>query len=208
MVNEHYRLIIGVVALLVGFYSYVPYLRDIHLRTTKPHAFSWLIWALLMLIGFVGQLSDNGGPGAWVTGLSALISLYIFFLALRFGEKDITRSDWWCLIFSLAAIPIGIIISPLWSILLITVIDFVGCIPTFRKSYLRPFEETLSSYWWHTLKCILGLAALTTYSMTTVLYPASLVLANMGMAVMIMIRRRSCAKANPPSRFALGRQSQ
>jgi len=75
---------------MVG-YSF--YFRDIFAGKTKPHAYSWLVWATLTGVAFAGQITNGGGAGAWVTFVTAFISGIIFILALQRGEKNITHSD-------------------------------------------------------------------------------------------------------------------
>jgi hypothetical protein len=179
---------IAVVMTLVGYFYYF---RDIFAGKTKPHAFTWLVWASLTAIGFAGQLSDDGGAGAYITGLTAAISFIIFFLALFKGEKQITRSDW----LSLGGAALAMLLwaltdSPLLAIMLITLVDFLGFVPTIRKSIHRPHEETLVSYVLAGLKFILAIIALDNYSAITIIYPASLVFANLLFVALLLSRRR------------------
>ena len=55
---------LGIFAILIGIYSYIPYFRDIFTGRTKPHAFTWFVWFLLTAIAFFAQLAGNGGAGA------------------------------------------------------------------------------------------------------------------------------------------------
>lgn len=80
--------------MLMAVAGYIPYFRTIALGRTKPHAFTWLVWAALTGVAFAGQVVDGGGPGAWVTGFTAAVSVVIFFIALWRGEKNIVRADW------------------------------------------------------------------------------------------------------------------
>ncbi len=185
------KAILGTIAILIALAAYVPYFRDIFRRKTKPHAFSWLVWASLTGIAFFGQLSDKGGAGAWVTGVSALVSFVIFFLALQKGEKNITTSDKW----SLGGAGIALVLwyitsSPLLSVILITLIDALGFYPTFRKSYHKPHEETALTFFLSGLKFVIAIIALQNYSVVTYLYPASLVLMNFIFVGMLMVRRK------------------
>lgn len=185
------KIIIALVSICMTIAGYFYYFRDIFAGKTKPHAYSWLIWGLLTAIAFAGQLSDNGGPGSYVTGLTALISFIIFFLALNRGEKSVTRSDRVFLATALLAIvPWVLTNNPLYSVILITVIDFLGFLPTIRKSYHKPYEETLVAYVFAGLKFVLAIIALENYSVVTWLYPASLVVANLCFSIMLVIRRR------------------
>lgn len=70
------------VSILMTLVGYFYYFRDIFAHKTKPHAYTWLVWFLLTAVAFIAQLQDNGGPGAYVTGLTAAVSFIIFLLAL------------------------------------------------------------------------------------------------------------------------------
>jgi hypothetical protein len=185
------KLALAAIAALMTLVGYFYYFRDIFAGKTKPHAFTWLVWASLTAIGFAGQLADNGGAGAYITGLTAAISFLVFFLALFRGEKEITRSDW----LSLGGAALALLLwaltdNPLLAIILITLVDFLGFVPTIRKSIHKPHEETLISYVLAGLKFILAIIALDNYSAVTILYPASLVFANLLFVALLLSRRR------------------
>ncbi len=186
-----YKSILGILAVLIGFIGYVPYFRNIILGRTKPHAFSWLVWGLLTAIAFAGQVVSKGGAGAWVTGFTAFVCLAIFVLALYKGSKDFPLIDW----LSLAGAGIALLLwvatnNPVTAIILVTVIDLFGFIPTFRKSYLRPNEETMFTYSMSGLKFVVGIVALEKISLVTALYPASLVITN-GLFISLLVVRRA-----------------
>jgi uncharacterized membrane protein YhfC len=186
-----YRDAIGIAATAIALISYIPYFRDIIARRTRPHAFTWLIWGTLTAIAFVGQLVGHAGPGAWVTAFTALVCLVIAGIAVFDGERDIMRLDW----IAFAGAGIALICwfltrGPLLSVILITVIDNLGFVPTLRKSYERPYEETMSTYAMSGLKWILGLIALERFTVTTALFPLAIVIASWLFVVMLLIRRR------------------
>jgi uncharacterized membrane protein YhfC len=186
-----YRGILGIAATVIALISYIPYFRDIVARKTRPHAFTWLIWGTLTAIAFVGQIVGHGGPGAWVTGFTALVCLVIAGIAAFDGERNITRLDWLALAGAGAALIAWFLThSPLLSVILITVIDEIGFVPTLRKSYYRPHEETMSTFVMSGFKWVLGLVALERFTVTTALFPLSIVLASWLFVVMLLIRRR------------------
>lgn len=182
---------VGFAAIIVAVVSYVPYFRDIFAGKTKPHAFTWLVWAVLNGIAFAGQVQGNGGAGAWAVGFTTLATFSIFILALFKGEKDIRRFDWLCLIGSaLSLIPWIITNDPLISVVLITIIDVFGFMPTIRKSIKRPHQETLSTFILSTLKYGLVVVALGEYSLVTLLFPLTIALLNGLFVVLLIVRRR------------------
>lgn len=193
-----FKLAVALVSIVITLIGYFYYFRDIFAGKTKPHAFSWLVWASLTAIAFAGQLSDGGGTGAWVTGVTAAISFVIFALAITKGEKNVTKSDRFNLLGALFALVLWFVTSdPLLSIILITVVDFLGFMPTIRKSYHKPREETLIHYVLAGLKFALAIVALEHYSVVTWLYPASLVAANLFFVLLLVTRRRKIAPVEP-----------
>lgn len=174
-----YKILLGVTAATVGVAQYLPYIRDIVKSRTKPHAFSWFVWGLPAGIVYLAQSLKGGGAGSWATGITAALCTIIFVLSLFKGERDIKLSDWICLLISLAAIALWVAIKdPLWSVILVTIADFVAIGPTIRKSIIKPHEETMITYVFGALKWILSLGALQTYGATNVIYPAAMVLNN------------------------------
>ena len=186
-----YKNIFGAVAVAVALVSYVPYFWNIFNGRTKPHAFSWLVWGVLNAIAFAGQLHDKGGAGIWAVGLTAAAMFFIFLLSLQGGEKDIRTFDWLCLSAAgVALIPWLLTNKPLVSVILITVIDALGFLPTVRKSYKKPYQETLTTFLLSTIKYALVIVALQRYTLVTILFPLSLVIMNALFVLMLVTRRR------------------
>lgn len=193
--SENSKMILAAVSSLIAVGTHIKYILNVLRGLTKPHAFSWLVWAILTGIGFAGQIAGGGGPGAWVTGIMCVICTTIFLLAIFRGEKNITYFDIGCLCFGLAAIPLWVFTAdPLWSIILVTLIDLVAFAPTMRKSYFKPFEETALAYTGNLIKWLLAIFALNTFSVTTALYPASLILSNSLFIFILLFRRSTMAK--------------
>lgn len=187
-----HKIILGIIAVVIGFVSYIPYFKDIFYGQTRPHIFSWFIWALLEGTAFFAQLSKGGGAGAWVTGTTAVLCFTVFVVALRKGEKEFTYIDK----LSFAGAILGLILwlitkNPLTAVVLVSGTDFLGFIPTFRKSYYKPHEETAKLYAMSVSKLVFALFALGSYNFTTVLYPASLIVTNAAFVTMVLIRRKS-----------------
>jgi len=183
--------VIGLIAIVISIIGYVPYFRDIFSGKTKPHAFSWLVWGVLNGIAFIGQLHARGGPGAWAVGVTATALCTIFALALVRGERDIRRFDWLYLGGAAAALCLwGLTEKPVLAIILITIVDLFGFLPTVRKAYAKPHQETLSTYQINTLKYLLVVIALQHYTLTTTLFPAAVALMNGAFVAMLVVRRQ------------------
>src|SRR5258706_11686970 len=121
---QEYKVVLGVVAAALGFLGFLPYIRDIYRGTTKPHVLSWFLWGFLEIIAFAAQLKRGGGAGAWATGVSAVMVIFIALLALRSKDKGITAFDWIAFGGSiLAIISWQLTHDPFLAIVLVTVSD-------------------------------------------------------------------------------------
>ncbi len=191
-----YRDVLGIAATVIALVSYLPYFRDIIAGRTRPHAFTWLIWGVLTIIAFVGQLYGHAGPGAWVTAFTALVCIVIAAIAAFGGNREIVTLDWIALAGAAVALLFWFLTrGPLLSVILITIIDNLGFVPTLRKSYSRPNEETLSTYLLSGVKWMLGIAALERFTVTTALFPLAIVVASWSFVVMLLVRRRQLQHA-------------
>lgn len=186
------KLAFGVVASVVAVASFLPYLRDIQLRKTEPHSYSWLIWTILQVIATVGQLRGGSGWGSLPIAIGALLCFLIFLFSLSYGTKNITRFDSACLAASLVAIVFLFVLkNPFWSILVVVIVDLVGYLPTMRKGYQEPFTETPSTFALSALSQLISLFAIRTYSATTVLYIATLFVTNSLFVAILLFRRKA-----------------
>ena len=191
------QVLIGIASVAVGFVALLPYFRDIMRKRTKPHAITWFIWTIIMGIAFFVSVSKGGGAGAWLLGMNAILYLTVFVLALSRGEKKMLLLDKLCLVAGLLGIVLWVTTNnPLNAVVMVTLVDAVAFVPTFRKTYKKPYEETLSQYALSGLSLVISLFALQSVSVTTVLYPASLVFTSYLFVTMTLIRRGGIANAH------------
>lgn len=186
-----WKIVIGVVAVILSFVGYAPYLRDTINGKTKPHIYSWFLWGFVTLIAFALQVTSGAGAGSLVTLAVAVICFFIFGLGLKNGSKDIAKID--TVFFALALLATLIWIfakQPVISVILISSIDMLGFLPTIRKSWNNPYSETLFTYLLNTFRHGLSIFAIQNYSVVTWLYPATWVVANGLFSLMLIIRRR------------------
>jgi hypothetical protein len=192
---EAFKNILGIAAVLLTFIGYIPYIRDTLSGKTRPHIYSWFIWALVTAIAFALQITSGGGIGSYVTLAAAIVSFYIFILGLRGAKQNIKNSDKVFLALSLAALVIWLFAKqPLISVILVSFIDMLGFAPTIRKSWKDPYSETLVLYQINTFRFILGTFALANFTVITMLYPVTWLLANGLFSIMLIIRRRQIKK--------------
>lgn len=185
-----YKTTLAVAAVITGLIGYVPYFRNIFLGKTKPHAFSWSVWGLLGTIAFFAQVSKGGGAGTAATALTAIGCFIIAGFAIAQKGKQIVKFDWVALGGALLGIILWVVTkNPLLAIICVTIADTFGFLPTFRKAYFKPHEETVIQFALSSLKWAISIPALGVLSLTTLLFPITLVFTNGIFAVMVIIRR-------------------
>lgn len=174
-----------------------PYLRGILAGRLRPHVFSWVIWSLATLVVFAAQVHEGGGPGAWSIGVSGFLTALTALLAwLKRADLSITRFDWICFVLALAALPLWYLNrDPLWSVVVLTVVDLLGFGPTVRKAWLQPEHEGVSFFAVLSLRYLIAIAALTAYSVTTLLFPVAVIAGSLALVAMVLWRRRVLAAA-------------
>ncbi len=190
-----FKSVLSIIAVALTFVGYFPYIRDTLKGKTTPHVYTWFIWAFVTAIAYGLQVSGGAGAGSWVT-LSIIIACFsVFILGLRNGKKDITKWDTIFFILSFVALFLWLIAKqPVLSVILVSSVDMLGFVPTIRKSWNKPYSETLFLYELNTFRHGLSLLALQQYSIVTWLYPLTWVFANGLFSGILIIRRKQVSK--------------
>ena len=184
--------LIGILAVAISFAGYVPYLHDMFRGKTKPHIFSWIIWVILEFTSFGIQVKNGAGSGAWVTFFSALVAVIVVIYAFRHRKLNITKIDWVCFFGALFSLVLWLVFhQPLLAAILLSSTDLLAFIPTFRKSWKLPYDETLFEYSMASLKFTVAFFAFNSFTLAAVIYPAYLVIANLTFVVYALIRRKA-----------------
>ena len=102
--------------------------------------------------------------------------------------------DWLFFILAMASLPLWYLTSdPLWAVVLLTTVDVLGFGPTFRRAYARPFDEQLMFFVIMIARNFIVVLALENYSLTTVLFPATIAAVCVIFSLMVAYRRRVVA---------------
>ena len=161
---------------------------------TKPHAYSWLIWAITQGIAVSALLYGGGGWGGFGLIAGTVLALGVFLLSLKYGSPNITRADTFILIAALSAILVWWQLeSALLAVLMVTAIDIAGYIPSIRKTYADPSSEILSTWIFFLITDIFSLLALSEYNVLTTTYLIGLGFANATL-IAVYLWRRSIVK--------------
>jgi hypothetical protein len=191
-----FKLIMGALSVVIMVVAFATYLwqtfRD---EGVQPHPFSWFLWGIVTGVVFLVQISQHGGAGSWVVGFTAVICLLIGSVSLLRNSWRFTLFDWLSLVAGFAVFGYYLVSkNPTLSAILATATDLIGYAPTISKGWSHPEKDSVSSFTLNSAKFIPSLFALESYSLATWLYPATLVILNGGVAVLLLLRRRHFGK--------------
>ena len=188
---EEYKIYLGVLAVIIQLIGYTVYFTGILKGRTKPHAFTWLAWGIINIVAFLAVFFSGGAAGSWVLAVNIVACLSI--ASIGFWQKRVRYDlyDW----MALAGALIGVILwqitdNALYAVVLVSLSDAVSAIPTLRKAYYLPFEENGLSFFIGILSYSTAILSLEVLSVTTWLYPATIIFVDSLLVILILLRRR------------------
>ena len=184
------KIIFAVLSVIFEFFAFFPYARDIFLNKTRPHIYTWLIWTITQGVAVVGIWYGKGGLGSISLTLGTFTVFLIFLFSFRNGKRDITKFDTLVLLLALSAILVWWQLdNPVMSVILVSIADTLGFFPSFRKSWVDPNSETLSTWMYFVIGNIFAILALSEYNLLTLLYISVITLADLVIFFIIFNRR-------------------
>lgn len=186
-----FKLILGTVSFLIPIIGIVPYIVNIVKGKTVAHVYTWLIWAILQTIALVAQVKNGAGFGA-AYGLAGVLVCYsVMFLSLKNGLKHIKKFDTFCLILALASMIVYVgLKNPLLAVIMATSTNFIGFLPTLRKTFVDPKSETISAYLSGGIGALLSILALQNYSLINSLYLINIIVTDAMLVGIILFKKK------------------
>ncbi len=185
------RIISSIIASALLGVGYFSYFKDIFLKKTKPHLYTWLVWGITQGTATVALWHGGGGLGVVSLSVGTFLVCMIFLLSFKYGTKNITRFDTFVLISALLAIFVWWQMdNPLLAVFMVSVIDGLGYIPTFRKTFANPWSET--TFFWATMIFvdILAMFSNSQYNFLTMTYLTTLMVLNFVVLMICVYRRK------------------
>jgi len=203
--------VMGALAVLIAIAAYGIYVWKTVRGDARPHPLSWLIFGVLTGTGYLVQLDQKAGPGSWVMAITTLVCLMLCVMSFWRGERTFPWYEWAFLGAAIAVFAfylwsrnpelIGDVVSgtprdllihhaPAISSTLAAFVNVLGFGPTVTKAWLRPHSDSVSIFVLNSLKFVPSFFALDNISVATCVFPATLVIANAGVALIIYLRRQ------------------
>jgi len=184
------KVLFSIISVALGIWAFIPYLKSIFSNEAKPHAFTWLIWAVTQGTAVIGLWLGGGGLGAISLTIGTFLVIIIFLISLKRGTKNITKIDKFLLIIALSAIIVWWFLNnPILALVIVSAIDVIGFVPTFRKSYSNPRTESIPSWIYFALANVFAIAALQSYNFMTLTYIISIATVEIILIVFLALRR-------------------
>ena len=184
--------LMGALSVAIALFSYALYVWKTFHAHARPHPLSWLIFGVLSGTGFLIQYDQGAGAGSWVMGVTAAVCLMLCLIGFRQGERNFPWYEWAFL--AAAAIVFAFYLvsrQPATSAILASIVNVLGFGPTLTKAWARPHSDSSSTFMLNGLKFVPSLFAMDIVSVATCVLPASLVVTNLAVALIIVLRRQS-----------------
>lgn len=185
------KIIFAFIALVVSLFAFYPYLRDIFLNRTKPHIYTWLIWTITQGTAVFALWYGGGGWGAVELTIGTFLVFIIFLFSIKKGTRNITKSDTIILFVALLSVIVWWKLdNPILAVIMVSLIDLFGYIPSWRKCWSNPYSETLSTWVLFAIGNIFAILALNEYNILTLTYLITIIIGNIILVSISLLRRK------------------
>jgi hypothetical protein len=182
--------ILLVLSVVSNLTAYVIYFRLILKNKIKPHAITYLVWTIILGLNFIIQISSGVGVGSILLGTNFAGCLIIFLLCYIKNYIVYDKIDWLCFALAIFTVILWLITkTPIYSVILSCVIDLLALLPSFRKSYRKPWEDSALVYFISGSEYLLSFPSYGVISFIVLLYPVCVVTFDFAYSIMIIIRR-------------------
>ena len=180
----------GVLAGVVGVVDTVPYVRDILRGTTRPHRGTWFIWGMLAIVVFVSQRADGASWSLVMAGTQAVLTTFIFVLAIRRGEGGLSATDGLLIAIAAGGMAAWVVIDePLLATACVIAADLIAAAMMVPKVHRDPGSETLVTFALAGAGGALAAGAVGAADASLLCYPVYYCLVNWALALLIHVRR-------------------
>ncbi len=184
-----------VISSILALISPIIYARAILKGEAKPHRTTRFILLVITILAVLSLFTQHDTVAVWLAGVSALQSIVIFILSLKYGMGGWEKGDLVCLGIAL----MGIILwqttqNPVLALYASIAADFTGMIPALKKTYHFPQTEVWSFFLIDVFAALFNLMAVRSLTIPGVAYPAYLLVINLVMVLLITFPRPTVLK--------------
>lgn len=184
---------IGILAGLISFIAFFPYIISTIKGKTKPNRATWWIWSWVGILVFLSYKESGAQETLWVAISYFIAPLVTALLSIKYGVGGWTRFDISCLAGSVAGTVIWYISqSATTALMLFLTIDLFGSLPTVRKTYFHPEQEDKLAWSLMVAANLLNIFAAEQFSFSIIIYPLYMFLC--GSVILALTFRKNILK--------------
>lgn len=181
---------IGIIAGVIEFIGFLPYILDTLNRKVTPNKATWIIWTFLGVIIAASYYASGARDTIWMPIASAIGIIIVALLSLKYGEEGWTPLDKTCLIGAGAGLALWWYTNePTLAYGMTTIVDAIGALPTIKKAYDRPESERNFAWPLFFIASVLNLIAIRQWTFTIALYPVYVFVLNSSMSALVFLPR-------------------
>ena len=198
-----YKIIFGIIAAILPFIAYSPYLRDTIRMKIRPDPISWLIWTIVSLSVSWVMFRNQAGIGAVSSLAIGFLCLLIYLFSFRDNRhRGVAHVDVVILLLAFAAIALWGLTDQAWlAAALLALADFMGTVATLYRDWKHPDHDDMSIWLIQSFTRIFTLISLSVFSFTTAISPLVGLISDILVVFVLLDRRHweKIRKQNEPS---------
>src|SRR5271154_6830173 len=183
---------LGLLSVALAILAAAIYIAQTLRGEVRPHPLSWFLFGVLSLTGYLVQRDQGARQGSWTLLAMTLICFLFVAVSVARGERSFSRTEW-------AFVGAGGAVFALYMLTrdanaaaaMTTAIDALGYGPTFTRGWSYPRKDSVTSFPINAAKFVPSLMTMDPISFATSFYPATLLVLNTAVAIMLLMRRRA-----------------
>ncbi len=191
-VMDDWRDALGLLSVALAILAAIIYIAQTLRGEVRPHPLSWFLFGILSLTGYLVQRDEGARQGSWTLMAMTVICFLFVAASVARGERSFSRREW---AFAVAGGAVfGVYLFTRQSNVaaaLTTLVDALGYGPTFVRGWSQPKKDSVASFALNGIKFVPSLMAMDPLSFATSFYPATLLVLNAAVAIIVVMRRRA-----------------
>jgi hypothetical protein len=181
---------LGLLSVALAILAAVIYIAQTLRGEVRPHPLSWFLFGILSLTGYLIQRDEGARQGSWTLLAMTVICFLFVAVSVARGERSFSRREWAFLIAGGAVFVVYLFTRQSnVAAALTTLVDALGYGPTFVRGWSQPKKDSVASFALNAAKFVPSLMAMDPISFATSFYPATLLVLNTAVAIMLVMRR-------------------
>lgn len=181
------------IALVTCVVAFVPYGIAVVRKITKPSKATWVIWACLDSITFVGMYMEHALNGQIIGAVAGVWIIVV--LAFKYGEPGWKFLDKLCLGGAVLGVALWVAFdSPIMGIMASLLIVFLGSIPTFVSAWKDPCREDKLAWTIYFVSCIFTMFGIQNWTLEETAQPITFLAIETVMVCILYFHKKPITK--------------